>query len=112
LVTIADSGEASAVDMNTAFQPESNAVAEPRCEECPLTLAKAGVAVRIRRLCASPDVQDRLREMGLCEDQIIRLVTNRTNFICQVCNTRLALSEQLAKLIVVEPVLQPASVRV
>ncbi|HMP84299.1 MAG TPA: FeoA family protein [Verrucomicrobiota bacterium] len=84
---------------------------ESQCGECPLTLARTSVALRIRRLCAAPEVQDRLRELGFCEDQIIRLITNRTNFICQVCNTRLALSEQLAKLIVVEPVLQPLPIR-
>jgi Fe2+ transport system protein FeoA len=64
---------------------------------------KAGVAVSIKQLCASPDVQNRLRELGLCEDQIIRLLTSRNNFICQVCNARLAISEQLAQLILVEP---------
>ncbi len=84
---------------------------EPRCELCPLTRVKAGVAVRIRRLCASPEMQTRLREIGFCEDQIIRLLTSQTNFICQVCNTRLAISEQLANLILVEP-LQPAFARV
>ncbi len=78
-----------------------------RCELCPLTAVRAGVAVRIRRLCAAPEVQDRLRELGFCEDQIIRLLTNQTHFICQICNARLAISEQLAKLIWVEPVPQP-----
>ena len=81
--------------------------AEARCELCPLTRVQTGVAVRIRQLCANPELQTRLRELGLCEDQVVRLVTNRTNFICQVCNTRLALSEQLAALIMVEP-MQPA----
>lgn len=71
---------------------------------------RAGVAVRIRKLCATPEVQDRLRELGFCEDQIIRLLTSQTNFICQVCNARLAISEQLAQIILVEP-LQPALVR-
>jgi ferrous iron transport protein A len=49
-------------------------------------------------------MQNRLRELGFCEDQIIRLLTSQTNFICQVCNTRLAISKQLAQLILVEPV--------
>jgi Fe2+ transport system protein FeoA len=76
---------------------------ESRCELCPLSRVKAGVAVRIKELCASPDLQNRLRELGLCEDQIIRLLTSQTNFICQVCNARLAISEQVAQLILVEP---------
>ena len=79
-----------------------------RCEVCPLSRVRTGVAVRIKQLCASPEIQDRLREIGFCEEQIIRLVTNQTNFICQVCNARLAISAQLAQLILVEPVLQPA----
>jgi Fe2+ transport system protein FeoA len=83
---------------------------ESRCELCPLSRVKAGVAVRIKQLCANSETQNRLRELGLGEDQIIKLITSQTNFICQVCNARLALSEQLAKLIMVEP-LQPVYVR-
>jgi ferrous iron transport protein A len=67
------------------------------------------VAVRIKRLCAAPEVQNRLRELGFCEDQIIKLLTDQTNFICQVCNTRLAISQQLAQIIMVEH-LQPVRV--
>ena len=89
---------------------EPNRREEPHCEICPLSRVQAGVAVRIKQLCASPDLQNRLRELGFCEDQIIRLLTSQTNFICQVCNARLAISEQLAKIILVEP-LQPAYVR-
>ena len=81
---------------------------EPHCEVCPLSCVRAGVAVRITKLCAAPEVQDRLREIGFCEHQIIRLVTHQTNVICQVCNARLAISEALARMILVEPLLQPA----
>jgi ferrous iron transport protein A len=83
---------------------------EARCEVCPLSHVRAGVAVRIKRLCAAPELQNRLRELGFCEDQIIRLLTSQTNFICQVCNARLAISERLADVILVEP-LRPAPVR-
>jgi Fe2+ transport system protein FeoA len=93
--------EAFAVNINTATGLRQ----EPNCEVCPLSRVKAGVAVRIKQLCAAPEVQNRLREIGLGEDQIIRLVTSQNNFICQVCNARLAISEQLAKLILVEPVM-------
>ena len=89
--------------MNRSNLIESALRDESRCELCPLSRVKAGVAVRIKQLCASPDLQNRLRELGLCEDQIIRLLTSHTNFICQVCNARLAISEQLAQLILVEP---------
>lgn len=104
------------VDSNgsTEILPAMNAFelshpSEGRCGICPLTCVRIGVAVRIRKLCAAPEMQERLREIGLCEDQVIKLITNRTNFICQVCNSRLALSQQLAQLIMVEPVLQPVT---
>lgn len=99
------------VVMSTGSTTEIQCGAEARCELCPLTRVQAGVAVRIRQLCANPELQTRLRELGLCEDQVVRLVTNRTSFICQVCNTRLALSEQLASLILVEP-MRPSVIRV
>ncbi|MSU58251.1 MAG: ferrous iron transport protein A [Pedosphaera sp.] len=92
-------------------EPGSNPESAARCEACPLTSVRTGVAVRIRKLCATPAMQERRREIGFCEDQVIRLVTNQTNFICQVCNARLALSQQLAQLIWVEPVWQPVTVR-
>lgn len=90
-------------NMNWPNAFESASRDEFRCELCPLSRVKAGVAVRIKQLCASPELQNRLRELGLGEDQIIKLLTSHTNFICQVCNTRLAISEQLAQLILVEP---------
>ena len=89
--------------MHWPSELESALREESRCEICPLSRVKAGVAVRIKQLCASPEVQNRLRELGLCEDQVIKLLTSQTNFICQVCNARLAISEQLAQLILVEP---------
>lgn len=93
--------------MKQASDNQANAA---RCELCPLSRVQAGVAVRIRQLCASPQMQNRLRELGFCEDQVIRLLTSHTNYICQVCNTRLAISEQLAKLIMVELIPAPAKV--
>jgi hypothetical protein len=42
--------------------------------------------------------------MGLCEEQIIKLVARDSNFICQVCNARLGISEKLADSIMVEAV--------
>lgn len=91
------------MDMN---RTDLNAASEkgPRCDLCPLNRIQSGVAVRIKQLCASSEVQNRLRELGLCEDSIIRLVTSQNNFICLVCNARFAISEQLAQMILVEPV--------
>jgi Fe2+ transport system protein FeoA len=70
---------------------------------CPLNQIRAGMAVRIKQLSAPPEVSHRLRELGFCEDQQIRLLSQQANVICQVCNVRLGISSQLAESILVEP---------
>ncbi len=77
---------------------------------CPLSRVKAGTTVCIKELAASPEVRDRLRELGLGEEQRVKLVSSEANVICQVCNARLALSEKLARAILVEPLPAPAAV--
>lgn len=67
-----------------------------------LSRVQAGMVVRVKRLMASPDVCQRLREIGLNEDTLIRLVARQASFICQVRNARLAFSETLANQILVE----------
>ena len=61
------------------------------------------MAVRIKRLSAAPEVSFRLRELGFCEEQQIKLLRQESNIICLVCNARLAISSQLAETILVEP---------
>ena len=70
--------------------------------ECPLTQVAAGATVCIKGLAAAPDVSDRLRELGFCEQQKIKLVSRHSNYICQVCNARLGISHKLAETIIVE----------
>lgn len=80
--------------------------AEACCAEaatCPLSTVEAGTVVCVKQLTAQPDVIDRLREMGLGEQQRIRLISRHPSLICQVCNARVALSQDLAKAIMVEP---------
>jgi Fe2+ transport system protein FeoA len=83
----------------------ANACARPYT--CPLSCVRAGMQVRIKQLSAPDDVNKRLREIGFVEQQVIKLLISQTNLICQVCNTRLALSAELARLIIVEPVAAP-----
>jgi Fe2+ transport system protein FeoA len=81
----------------------------PAPETCPLNQVRAGIPLRIKRLCTSNEVAVRLREIGFCEEQMIKLLTAGTNIICLVCNARLAISPQLAQAILVEPVHQCAA---
>lgn len=73
----------------------------PDC--CPLSKVRAGTSVRIKQLLASPDLCQRLRELGLCEEQRIKLLLRDRSVVCQVCNVRLGLSGRLADSIWVEP---------
>lgn len=81
----------------------------PKPELCALDSVLPGVSVRIKQLNGSAEVTNRLREMGFCEEQRVRLLMKHTNIICQVCNARLGISSQLAKTIMVEQIPAPAA---
>jgi Fe2+ transport system protein FeoA len=65
---------------------------------------QVGAVVCIKRLTATPETSDRLRELGFCEQQRIKLLSKHTNLICLVCNSRLGISDKLAGSILVEAV--------
>ena len=71
---------------------------------CPLSRVKAGTVVNVKHLALAPEMSDRLRELGLGEEQQVKLLSSETNVICLVCNARVALSGELAEAILVEPV--------
>ena len=71
---------------------------------CPLSRVPAGSEVCIKQLLASPGVLTRLRELGFCEEQKIKLLAHESSLICLVCNARLGISKALAESILVEPV--------
>ena len=75
---------------------------------CPLSRVQPGALVCIKKLSASPEITSRLRELGLGEEQQIRLLARQSSFICQVCNARLAISHKLAESILVETLSAPA----
>jgi ferrous iron transport protein A len=70
----------------------------------PAEPCEPGVDVRIKQLSAPADVTHRLREMGFCEEQKIKLLSRQTSLICQVCNARLGISKRLAEKIMVEQI--------
>ncbi len=76
---------------------------------CPLSRVQTGAVVCIKQLATAPDITDRLRELGFCEEQHIKLVARDSNFICLVCNARLGISVELADSIMVEAVAAPST---
>ncbi|HTY58129.1 MAG TPA: FeoA family protein [Bacteroidota bacterium] len=60
--------------------------------------APIGSRVRIRHLTSRPEISARLRELGFCENAIVRCVTKGYgNIICEVYNTRVGLDSGLAR---------------
>ena len=97
--------------MDTLVNERSAAAVGCECYGiCPLTKVQAGMRVRIRQHLGSPETVQRLREIGFCEDQVIRLLSCQANVICQVCNARLGVAMQLAESILVEPLPMVAAV--
>jgi len=57
-----------------------------------------GTRVRIRHLASRPEISARLRELGFCENAVVRCVTKgHGNIICEVYNTRVGLDSGLAR---------------
>ena len=87
-------------------QNKSISTGKGRCagaEVCPLSRVPVGATVCIKALAATPEVRDRLRALGLCEKQELKLLSSReSNFVCEVCDARLDLNAELAEAILVE----------
>jgi ferrous iron transport protein A len=68
-----------------------------------LSQVQVGTCVRIKQLLAAPEQCQRLRELGIGEEQQVRLLLKKSTVVCEVCNVRLGLSTKLADSIWVEP---------
>ncbi len=69
----------------------------------PLSELPEGTQGRVAELNGHVDFCQRLREMGFCESSVIQKVAGKSMLICQLCGTRVALSDRAARQIVVEP---------
>jgi len=62
-----------------------------------------GRSGRIRRLDGAADACNRLRELGLAENSVVRLLQAGSPVLCQVQHARIGISAELAVQVVVEP---------
>jgi len=67
-----------------------------------LTELPVGATGRVCELAGQTDVCQRLREMGFCESAVIEKVSGQRTLMCQLCGTRIALSDRAAEHVVVE----------
>lgn len=108
--SLADASQTIFAAVNrTAFLPTGATASPALAGTLRLSRVQTGVHCRVKRLLAEPDVSQRLRELGLGEESTVRLVARHASIICQVRNARMAFSEKLAELILVEP-LEPTTV--
>ena len=68
----------------------------------PLTELPVGAMGRVCALDGAVELCQRLREMGFCESAVIEKVSGQRTLLCQLCGTRIALSDRAAQHIVVE----------
>jgi len=69
-----------------------------------LSNVSVGQRVWISMLCSTPETCSRLREMGFCENAVVRCVMKgEETIICEVCNTRIGLNSTIANSIDVAP---------
>jgi ferrous iron transport protein A len=74
----------------------------PTSDRMLLTELPNGAAGRVCELSGKADICQRLREIGFCESAVIEKVSGQRTLLCQVCGTRIALSDRAAQHIVVE----------
>ncbi len=76
------------------------------CHDCTKNLSDALVKSPLRVECLKGEegVCQRLREMGFCESAVVEKVVDSGTLICKVCETKVILSKDLAKNIMVKDV--------
>lgn len=71
-------------------------------ESTNLSQAKTRSRLKVECLCGEESICDRLREMGFCESSVIEKMSDSGSLICRVCDTKVILSKDLAKNIIVK----------
>ena len=61
-----------------------------------------GEDVRVVSLDGAEELGTRLRELGFCEQAVVRRVSGGSHIVCQVCGTKVALNASVAGKIRVE----------
>lgn len=58
--------------------------------------------LRVKRLSGHPALCRRLREMGFCERAEVEIINKSGAMLCEVCNSKVCLSRELAASIMVD----------
>jgi ferrous iron transport protein A len=63
-----------------------------------------GQQVRIEHLKGEEGLCQRLREMGFCEESVVKKIADSGTLICKVCDAKVVLSKNLAEKIIVKSI--------
>jgi Fe2+ transport system protein FeoA len=69
----------------------------------PLSQLQPGATGWVHALTGGPDFCQRVRELGFAESTLVRLISGRGPFLCQVNGARIAVGAAAAAQIVVAP---------
>ena len=109
--TLAAQGLAAALVVGSyaALKFRKTAVGVPAAAECgdlamcPLARVSVGAVVCIKRLSDSPEICARLRQMGFCEEQKVKLLSLQPELVCQLRPAHcLNISKELAEGVIVQ----------
>lgn len=64
--------------------------------------ARKGEMTQIQSLNAEDSVCQRLRELGFCESAHVEKLSDSGTLLCKVCNTKIAISRELAEKIIIK----------
>lgn len=70
----------------------------------PLNKIGCGICARVSHISGTPEICRRLQEMGICQSNIIRKISDHGSIVCEVGKSRLILSSELVQNIFVEEV--------
>lgn len=70
-----------------------------------VTLNEVAVNCDVRISALNGPACDRLRDLGFCEQMQLRKISNGRNLVCTVCGAKMAISRELAKQVLVSPIL-------
>ena len=75
----------------------------PREIECEslMTLCQAAVGCEFHIRFLQGPACEKLRQMGFCESMRVKKISDGRNLLCSVCGTRMAISKDLAKQVMV-----------
>ncbi len=87
--------------LESIFKKKISKMEDTQSDAKTLSDVKNGESVRVECLRGKTSDCQRLREMGFCELAKVVKVTGSRAMVCKVCDTKVVISEELAKNVII-----------